>query len=112
VDKDGNRVWEKTFGGKDWGYAYSVIESREGGYLIAGGTESKGAGGYDAWLIRVDKDGNRVWEKTFGGKDSNRAYSVIESREGGYLIAGGTESKGAGKADAWLIRVDSNGMLK
>ena len=59
--------WNRTFGGFSDDYAYPVQLTLEGGYVIAGHTNSYGAGGYDAWLVKTDSDGYEVWNKTFGG---------------------------------------------
>jgi len=110
IDKDGNRIWSKTFGGRNWDGANSVIETKDGNYLIVGRTESFGAGGPDAWIIKIDKDGNKIWSKTFGGRNWDIANSVIETKDGNYLIVGWTESFGAGKDDdVWVIKIDKNG---
>ncbi len=109
TDGQGNKVWDKTFGGKDWDWAYSLIQTSDGGYALAGYTESKGAGGIDFWLVKTDGQGNKVWDKTFGGKYLDRAYSLIQTSDGGYALAGYTYSKGAGKSDFCLVKTDGQG---
>ena len=109
TDSDGNEQWSKTFGGTDFECATSVQQTTDGGYILAGRTESYGAGVTDVWLVKTDSDGNEQWEKTFGGIDSDCAGSVQQTADGGYILAGSTESYGAGNNDAWLVRTDSNG---
>ena len=109
VDKDGNKIWEKTYGGNDIDEAWFVIETSDGAYLIAGRTESFGAGGDDVYLIKVDKNGNEIWEKTYGGDCTDWAFSVIETSDGAYLMAGYTKSFGAGGRDVYLVTVDKDG---
>ena len=105
IDKDGNKVWDKTFGGKSYDGATSIIQSQDGGFVVAGYTCSKGAGERDTWIVKIDKYGSEVWDKTFGGKDWDQANSIIQSQDGSFVVAGYTESKGAGEKDAWIIMI-------
>src|SRR4030042_1003081 len=104
-------AWNKTLGGSAGEEADSVQQTSDGGYIIAGHTRSYGAGGSDVWLIKTDSSGNAAWNQTFGGSDDDEAYSVQQTSDGGYIIAGETESYGAGARDVWLIRTDSSGDL-
>ncbi len=111
TNSKGNWLWDKTFGGKGDDLAASVIQTFDGGYVIAGTTSSYGAGGSDSWLIKTDTKGNWLWDKPFGGKGNDSAASVIQTSDGGYVIAGTTSSYGAGNSDIWLIKTDSKGNL-
>lgn len=104
-------VWDRTFGGPSSDWAYAMTGTRDGGLATAGRTESKGAGEEDIWIVRVDGDGNRLWDKTFGGAATDRGRAIKETRDGGFIVAGATESKGAGEFDAWILRLDENGKL-
>jgi parallel beta-helix repeat protein len=109
TDSDGNKQWDKTFGGTRWDAAQSVQQTSDGGYILAGETGSYGAGSGDAWLLKTDSNGNKQWDKTFGGSDRDLAEAVQQTLDGGYILAGNTESYGAGSDDFWLLKTDSNG---
>ena len=104
-------AWSKTFGGPGEEYGFSVQQTSEAGYIIAGYTDSYGAGGRDAWLIKTDSSGDLSWNKTFGGSGTDRGSSVRQTSDGGYIIAGYTYSYGAGSSDVWLIKADSSGNM-
>ena len=112
LNNKGNKVWDKTFGGSDWDMATALIQTVDGGYAVAGITESYGAGGKDFWIIKLDNEGNKIWDKTFGESDDDSAWSLIQTTDGRYAVAGITSSKGAGKSDAWVIKIDKQGNLK
>jgi len=109
LDSQGDMIWDRTYGGSDNEVAYSLIQTIDGGYAVAGGTSSKGAGGADFWLIMLDSQGDMIWDRTYGGRGTDVAFSFIQTTDGGYAVAGGTSSKGAGDADLWVIMLDSQG---
>ncbi|MFZ8835368.1 MAG: T9SS type A sorting domain-containing protein, partial [Candidatus Caldipriscus sp.] len=112
TDANGNLQWAKTYGGTDDDRAYSVQQTSDGGYIVAGITSSFGAGGSDIFLIKTDASGNIQWAKTYGGTDYDRAYSVQQTSDGGYILAGITSSFGAGDYDIFLIKTDANGNVQ
>ena len=111
VDASGNAMWNKTYGGAASDYAASVVLTNDGGYALAGYTSSFGAVGGDAWLVKVDASGNAMWNKTYGGAASDYAMSVVLTSDGGYAMAGETDSFGAGNNDFWLVKVDASGNM-
>ena len=111
TDSDGNELWSKTYGGTDNDEAYSVKQTTDGGYIVAGYTESYGAGEEDMWLIKTDADGNKLWDQTFGGNYYDSANSVQQTNDNGYIVAGYTYFYGAHNHDAWLIKTDTDGNM-
>ena len=112
LDENGEIVWDKAFGGIEAEVANSIIQTGDGGYVLAGYTWSEGAGREDAWVIKLDENGEIVWDKTFGGSDEDVARCIIQAEDGGYVLAGYTESKGAGRYDAWVMKLDEEGNLE
>ncbi len=109
TDASGNEEWDKTFGDTAADYGYSIARTSDGGFIIVGYTESYGMGGRDVWLIKTDANGNKEWDKTFGGEDDDWGRWICLTEDGGYLIVGTTYSFGAGDKDIWLIKTDANG---
>jgi parallel beta-helix repeat protein len=101
--------WRKTFGGADQDNPWSVVQTADGGYLIVGDTLSYGAGSDDVWVVKTDSLGNKEWSKPYGGSNYDRGRSVARTFDGGYIIAGYTNSYGAGIDDFWLVKLDADG---
>jgi hypothetical protein len=96
-------TFAKTYGGMYHDYANSVQQTSDGGYIVAGYTTSFGAGLDDIFLIKTDANGNIIWAKTYGGTGNDRAYSVQQTSDGGYIVAGETYPR------VFLIKTDANG---
>jgi len=112
TDANGNIQWAKTYGGPGDDSVYSVQQTSDGGYIVAGSTYSFGAGSWDIFLMKTDANGNIQWAKTYGGTGDDVAFSVQQTSDGGYIVAGGTSSFGAGSWDIFLIKTDANGNIQ
>lgn len=111
TDINGNEVWNKTYGiGAE--EARSIIRDKNY-YIFAGNTESYGSGGSDAWIVKIDNNGNEQWSKAFGGIDWDNAYSIsLDKKDGrGYIFAGRKYSP-TNNYDAWIVKIDNNGVEK
>ncbi|WP_052696220.1 CGP-CTERM sorting domain-containing protein [Palaeococcus ferrophilus] len=112
--------WEKTFGGNGEDFAYSIQQTSDGGYIIAGATNSFGAGYYDVYLVKIDSAGNLQWEKTFGGEGMEGKHDSIikpmvdvrQTTDGGYVVVSYTYSFDANYKDVYLVKTDPNGNLQ
>jgi hypothetical protein len=112
TDASGNVQWNKTYGGPNNDYGVTVALTGDGGYIIAGQTESYGAGLTDFYLVRTDAGGNQVWSKTYGGSNNDYGYYVALTADGGYIVEGYTSSFGAGGIDVFLVKTDANGIVQ
>ncbi len=103
TDRDGNEVWSTSVFGS------SVQQTTDGGYIVAGAALVGGADDADVHLVKTDADGNTVWRQNFGGEKLDAGNSVWQTSDGGYIIAGITESYGAGDWDVYIVKTDENG---
>jgi hypothetical protein len=101
-------AWQKTYGGSQDDVGKCIIQSNDGNFVIAGQTRSYGAGGSDVYLLKVDGDGNMLWNKTYGTPQDDGANSIVQSLEEDYLIAGYIHLP-SGSQNAWLMKMDSQG---
>jgi len=106
---EGGLCWTRTYGGSGGDCAYSVQQTADGGYVVAGYTDSFGAGDYDFYLVKTNSQGDTLWTRTYGGALADEAYSIQQTTDGGYVVAGTSMSFGAGSSDFWLVRTDANG---
>lgn len=110
VDSMGWVRWEKSFGGFNNDIGRSIIQLKDSGFVMAGYTNSFGSGGYDMYVVRTDKNGNFIWQKTIGGIDWDFAYCVKESNGGdSVIVCGNTYSYGYGKSDGYIVKLDPAG---
>ncbi|MBT8302668.1 MAG: hypothetical protein KJO63_15195, partial [Maribacter sp.] len=123
IGSTGDLVWERSLGGTGIEISYDIAKTNDNGYVITGNTfsddtdVSKNNGESDVWLIKIDDNGNLLWEKTYGGTEFDAAQGVYTSLDGGFLIAGNSKSSdmdadaNRGENDLWLLKTDENGEL-
>lgn len=128
LNPSGDVVWEKIFGGSLNDTAYSLTQTRDGGFILAGSSDSasrglsRNHGMSDFWVIKFDLTGNIVWEQLYGGSDIDMARSIIQTYDGAYLIAGSTWSDNTGdvsgfhssigrNSDYWIVKLDQDGKI-
>ncbi|HEY3249985.1 MAG TPA: T9SS type A sorting domain-containing protein, partial [Ignavibacteria bacterium] len=108
LNATGSLEWSRTIGGTGFEYGYQIIQTSEGGYAIAASIESFGAGGYDAYIVKLNSSGQIEWNRTLGGMYDDNILSITQTTDGGYAATGFTTIAGSG-ADIYLIKLDSLG---
>jgi len=123
LNSAGTLLWQKTYGGSSQDYAYAIHETLDSGFIVVGGSASDNGDvtdnhdGYDFWLLRLDVNGNLIWEKSLGGQNDEIAFSVETSSDAGFVAAGysnssdGDVSGNNGDLDYWIAKTDSLGNL-
>ncbi|MBA4850567.1 3-coathanger stack domain-containing protein [Emticicia sp. BO119] len=125
IDANGTKIWDKTFGGSDMDFLTSVVQTSDGGYLLTGesGSGISGEkshillGDRDCWLVKIDANGTKMWDKRFGGNGTDWLPTIVPVSDGGYLLGGGSSSdisgekseKSQGDFDYWIVKIDVNG---
>ncbi|MEX2350099.1 MAG: hypothetical protein WD554_04410, partial [Flavobacteriaceae bacterium] len=123
LDESGVLVWQKTLGGTGYDVAHSVQQTADGGYIVAGfsnsndGDVSGNHGDFDYWIVKLDSNGSLIWQKSLGGTGDDRAYSIQQTADGGFIVAGESDSNNGdvsgnnGLTDFWVVKLDENGVL-
>jgi uncharacterized delta-60 repeat protein len=111
LNPDGSISWAWTYHNEFFDNAFSIQQTNDGRYIVAGYTNSFGDSGEDFLVMKLNPDGNRVWAKTYGGTDEDFAYS-IQQTDNGYIVAGYTKSFGADAKDFWVLKLDLNGVIQ
>ncbi|WP_319642089.1 right-handed parallel beta-helix repeat-containing protein [Methanovulcanius yangii] len=123
LNSAGSIVWQRCLGGEGPDSAKAVKQTSDGGYIVAGATSSVNGdatgnhGGGDVWLVKLDSDGLILWQRCLGGWCSDFARSVQQTSDGGYIITGQTWSNDGdvtgnhGEWDAWVVKLNSNGQI-
>ncbi len=105
------QTFQRSIGGNDDDEGQAIRQTSDGGYILTGFTKSFGAGNRDFYLIKTDDIGNVTWSRVYGGNDDDRAYSVEQTTDGGYIVCGYTKSFGAGDDDLFLVKTDATGAI-
>ncbi len=111
LDSDGTKAWEKVYGGDTWEDPHSIQQTSDGGYIVAGLTDSIGAGEDDVYVMKLDSSGNQEWEETYGGTDDDAAMSIVQTSDGGYIVAGYTHSTGSDGRNGYVLKLDGSGAV-
>jgi len=117
-------VWQRSFGGSNQDYAYTTSPTSEGGFIVAGASQSDdgdvvgGTMGLDVWVLKLNFDGKIEWQRTYGGSGLDRADEIHQTRDGGYIFIGQTRSPNGdvvghhGGADIWVVKLDPDGDIE
>jgi hypothetical protein len=109
LNRYGEEMWSHTYGGDLADEARAVVQTRDGGFAVGGYTHSQGQGQSDVWLLRLDATGDELWQETYGGKGIEKAYTLIETADEGFLLGGFQTYGGANQADMLLVRTNRFG---
>ncbi len=130
MNQEGTLIWQKTIGGDSTDHMTSIKETRDGGFIVGGYSNSNisgektenSRGGNDYWIVKLDSLGNKQWDKTFGGSGDDKLVSVDEIALGQYMLSGTSNSPVSGdktvgtigdssKADFWIIRLGKDSVI-
>jgi VCBS repeat-containing protein len=125
IDANGNKVWDKRFGGSSDDICNGVVATTDGGYLLAGYSQSgadgdkseASRGSQDYWAVKIDANGTKVWDRRFGGSGQDICNDVVATTDGGYVLAGDSSSgadgdkseASRGNSDYWAVKIDASG---
>ncbi len=131
LDELGNKNWDKTIGGNDFESLRSIQLTSDGGYIVGGFSSSKAGfdksensrGSQDYWVVKLNANGNKVWDKTIGGTKQDLMSTLVQTTDGGYILHGTSDSPsgfdktdnpigGLNKADFWVVKLDRSGSKK
>lgn len=129
IDSNGIMEWQKTYGGNDIDILKTIVKSNDGGYILAGSSlsnisgekteNSRGFGG-DYWILKIDTQGNIIWQRTLGGNNGDYVKFIQPTSDGNYIIGGDaisnisgekTENSICNSVDTWIIKLDNNGQI-
>ena len=108
----GEVEWQYTYGGIGDDTAYAIQETSDGGYIVAGYTHLFGAPASDSWVLKLNSEGDIEWQHAYGGSGDDVAYSVQETSDEGYIVAGSTQYSDALEHDFWVLKLTSTGFYE
>jgi hypothetical protein len=124
LNNTGTLLWEKSFGGTEIDEARAITTTADGNFLIAGDSRSNNidlstnSGAADVWIIKINSDGDLLWEKTFGGSSFDGVKAIHKTQDNEFLVAGNSRSsdgnltKNNGQNDAWVFKINAQGNIK
>ncbi|GAB4200486.1 MAG: Ig-like domain-containing protein [Bacteroidia bacterium] len=112
VNKTGWLMWVKNIGGLNNDIGKAIVSTSDSGFVIAGYTNTYGNGGYDGYLIKVNKTGDVVWQKTYGDTDWDMFNALQQTSDNGFVMTGYSYSNSKGEKDFWIVKTDSLGNVQ
>ncbi len=109
VGDGGDRQWGEIYGGGKYDRVHDAAAADDGGYVLAGRTASQGSGGEDGWLVKIDGEGDRQWDRTYGQSMDDAFFGVHADPDGGYVVSGAKHMRGEDGGDGWVVRTDDEG---
>jgi len=109
TDEHGDSLWSRTFGGTENDGCESVQQTSDGGYILGGWTESLGPSYDEIWLLKTDANGDSLWSRIFSLGREDNCYSVKQTSDGGFILAGCTKPSTTYQTDIWILKTDENG---
>lgn len=123
TDKNGQIQWQKALGGSQQEYGYAIAQTKDEGFVLVGGANSNDGmvkvnkGLQDIWIVKLDVNGNLLWEKSFGGSSIEQGETVLATSDGGFILGGYTSSTNGdvvgndGITDVWIVKFDASGSI-
>jgi hypothetical protein len=111
TNSNGDSLWSKTFGGTSDERAFTLVKTSDNGFLIGGYTSTFGGGFFDYYLVKTDGNGDSLWTRTYGGSWQEMVYDIEETDDGGFAVAGYTQTYGAGLFDFYLVKTNQYGLV-